>query len=117
MGHLAAGRPRRCQRATDDGRFRRRKLPGEEPPQEIKDIWQLIYHEFSNVPYQSAEYRAAGERLWDWHAENMFIIGTVGLAPTLFIAKNNIGNIPTEYPPYFEVNLNFNKYAPQWFFK
>ena len=32
-------------------------------------------------------------------------------------SKNNIGNIPTEYPPYFEVNLNFNKYAPQWFFK
>ena len=47
----------------------------------------------------------------------MFIIGTVGLAPTLFIAKNNVGNIPTEYPPYFEVNLNFNKYAPQWFLK
>ena len=93
------------------------KLPGEEPPQEIKEIWQLIYHGFSNLPYQSAEYRAAGERLWDWHAENMFILGTVGLAPTLFIAKNNIGNIPTVYPPYFEVNLNFNKYAPQWFFK
>ena len=37
------------------------KLPGEEPSQEIKDIWQLIYL-FSNVPYQSAEYRAAGER-------------------------------------------------------
>ena len=32
-------------------------------------------------------------------------------------AKNNVGNIPTEYPSYFEVNLNFNKYAPQWFLK
>ena len=53
----------------------------------------------------------------DWHAASMFIIGTVGLAPTLFIAKNNVGNIPTEYPPDFEVNLNFNKYAPQWFLK
>ena len=93
------------------------ELPGEEPPQEIKDIWQLIYHGFSNLPYQSPEYRAAGQRLWDWHAENMFIIGTIGLAPTLFIAKDNIGNIPTEYPPYFEVNLNFNKYSPQWFFR
>ena len=93
------------------------KLPGEEPPQETKEIRQLIYHWFSNLPYQPADYRANGERLWDWHAASMFIIGTVGLAPTLFIAKNNVGNIPTEYPPYFEVNLNFNKYAPQWFLK
>jgi peptide/nickel transport system substrate-binding protein len=93
------------------------KLPGEEPTREIKDLWDLIYNQFSNAEFGSQQYFEAAEKLYDYHAEKIYIIGTVGLIPTLYIAKKNIGNVPTQYPPHAEVDLNLNNYASQLFFK
>ena len=33
-------------------------------------------------------------KIHDFAAANLFVIGTVGMLPYLFIAKNDIGNIP-----------------------
>ena len=37
-------------------------------------------------------------KIHDFAAANLFVIGTVGMRPYLFIAKNDIGNIPTSVP-------------------
>ena len=37
------------------------------------------------------------EKVLDWHAENVLVIGTVGLAPTLYVANTKLGNIPPVY--------------------
>lgn len=71
-------------------------LPGEEPPDDIKQLneWAKLREK---AELGSEEYFKWFGKLLDWQAENLPIIGTVGMAPILYIAKNNIGNVPTAY--------------------
>ena len=62
------------------------KLPGEEPPQEMKDLHRWI-GELSTTRFGSAEFRALAQQIWDLHAENLYIIGTVGLQPVPVLAN------------------------------
>jgi len=33
----------------------------------------------------------------DFYAEKLFVIGTVGMAPDVYIVRENMGNVPNEY--------------------
>lgn len=39
------------------------------------------------------------EKIYDYYTENLFIIGTVELVPTVYITKKNIRNIPKAFGP------------------
>lgn len=73
-------------------------LPGQEPPQWFKDHTQL-YFEAKQYPPTSQEYGSRMEQIQRNHAENVFVIGTVGLVPNIVIAKNYIGNPPDRWLP------------------
>ena len=72
------------------------KLPGEEPPDEVKELRELTLRKPRTV-YQSEEYMEVSTRIYDiWN--NLYIIGTVGMQPYIYIAKEDLGNIPEEVP-------------------
>jgi peptide/nickel transport system substrate-binding protein len=54
-----------------------------------------------SVMLPPAERIKAGRRLWSLHAENLFIIGTVGASPAfngVVVVKKNFRNVPDEAP-------------------
>jgi peptide/nickel transport system substrate-binding protein len=73
-------------------------LPGEEAPQWVQD-YRALFDRRNEVLPDSPEYKAALTKAMDMQAENLFLIGTVGLTPVLMIAKNNMGNIFTKLTP------------------
>ena len=66
---------------------------------------------------RSPEYLELSRKIYAFHADNLYMIGTVGMAPTLYIAKNSIGNVPTEYPPPRSWAGDLTSYADQLFFR
>ena len=42
--------------------------------------------------YGSDEYLEVSEKIFDFYAEELVVIGTVGLAPTVYTANANLGN-------------------------
>ncbi len=90
-----------AERDIEEGRktladFEGGVLPGEEPPDEIKQLreWQKLR---GQTEIESEEFWELTGKMLDWQAENLPIIGTVGMAPRIYIAKKNIGNVPTAY--------------------
>ena len=73
------------------------KLPGEEPPEDLKQLAGWIGRR-EQVDLGSQEYVELSQKIYDNHAEQVYMIGTVGFAPPLYIVKNGIGNTPTQYP-------------------
>ena len=92
------------------------KLPGEEPPQEIKELEENIAR-MKNAKLGSKEYVELSQKILDFHAEKVYFIGSVGMVPTIYIAKKNIGNVPRRVPPASEDALSLNHWANQLFFK
>lgn len=93
------------------------RMPGEEPPEEIKqlDTWTREWVE--NTQFGSPEYTELAQRLYDYVTEQAFVIGVVGMAPSLFIAKKNIGNVPTSYGPGMDWPGSLTYYADTLFFR
>lgn len=91
-------------------------LPGEEPPDYIKDYYALGDQKPS-ILFGSPEFRAHMRTMYEVTADEVFSIGTVGMSPILFLSRPNIGNIPDQTAPWFEESLNFNYYAAQWFYR
>ena len=71
----------------------------------------------SNLVYNSDEYIDASTRFHTWMADNLFVIGTVGMSPMMFIYRPNIGNIPEIPGLWIEDSSNLYYYAPQFFYK
>ena len=91
-------------------------LPGEEPPQRLKELYELG-ERFGRSLYRSAEYERLGRQIMTIAAEEMFMIGTLGQAPTLLIAKNGLRNLPTQFPPHSEWAGNLNAFVNQWYWE
>ena len=91
-------------------------LPGEEPPDEIKEMITMGRNRI-NLVYNSDEYLDASTRYLQWLSDNLFTIGTVGMSPMVFIARPNVGNTPEVPHPWFEETLNLNYFAAQFFYK
>ncbi|MQY69406.1 MAG: hypothetical protein GH145_00885 [Firmicutes bacterium] len=96
--------------------FEGEKLPGEEPPEEIKFL-SYISTLRGESRYGSEEYMDLSKDIYNFHAKRLYLIGTVGLAPTCFIANKNLGNVPTRYFPTAEENFSLNYLAKFLFFK
>jgi peptide/nickel transport system substrate-binding protein len=83
---------------------------GTEPPQNIKDIYNA-YQNWSNQPFGSPEYRAAGKQVFDLVAKETLVIGVIGQAPNPFLVKNNLKNV---FAPQ-DRNKKFLWGAANWF--
>ena len=89
-----------ANQSVQDGRstlsdFEGGQLPGEEPPQKIKDFYDLQVRKYASE-YGSAEYLALSTEIFDWFAEELVLIGTVGMVPTPLVANRNLGNVNVE---------------------
>ena len=91
-------------------------LPGEEPPEEYKNLFLALEQRLLTV-MGSPEYTEISEELLDWHADNVVVVGTVGLAPTLYVANSKLGNIPPAYNGSAEWQACLFYDAQQLFYK
>lgn len=73
-------------------------LPGVEPPQWVKDHEAAFERARESAPGTEA-YEEAITKVFDDQADKLVVIGVAGQLPDLFIAKNNVHNIPERYTP------------------
>lgn len=66
---------------------------GMEPPQEIKDLWNLG-QEFLEQAYGSGTYLELGSELFNMHFESLYVIGTVQRPPQPLLFRTNLMNTP-----------------------
>ncbi len=67
---------------------------GEEPPQFIKDYLDTL--EAWSAAGTDAEYTRLAKEVWEFHAENLYLIGTVGYTPSAVMVNNRLGNVPED---------------------
>jgi peptide/nickel transport system substrate-binding protein len=84
---------------------------GEEPPQEIKDLWE----------WQS-KLRATLEQEWadkicSSQAENLWTLGTVGNAPQPLILRNNLRNVAEDGIFVWDNKRQYAWFPEAWYFK
>ncbi len=67
---------------------------GEEPPEEIKRLFQLS--DEIKIVLDEKKRTEIGKEILRLHADNVWIIGTIGVFPYGFAVKNNLRNAPEE---------------------
>jgi peptide/nickel transport system substrate-binding protein len=67
---------------------------GDRPPEEYLVLNEWFVQRQSTA-LGSKEYMELSQKIYDFHAENVWIIGTVGMSPKILIAKNNLRNVET----------------------
>jgi peptide/nickel transport system substrate-binding protein len=67
---------------------------GEVPPEEIQQMFDALDTMTSTT--DELERTRAGKEILRLHAENVWIIGTVGADPAFGVASKDIGNVPKE---------------------
>ena len=92
------------------------ELPGTEPPSHYKE-YRSNRIKRADSEYGSAEYMELSQKMFDYLAEQVYLIGTVGMIPTCYIANKNIGNVPTGYTYVAESADCFNYLSKFLFFK
>ena len=92
------------------------KLPGEEPPEEIKQLNRWIDDWAAGRP-GDPDYVEAFTKVFDYHAENVYLIGTVGITPHLYVVKDKLANAPLEYGPSMSWKGDLLVYAAKMFIK
>ena len=92
------------------------RMPGDEPPEEVKmlDQWG---QQWVKIDYGSPEYVELAQKIFDFQAKNLVIIGVVGMTPVPLIAKRNLGNIPTSFTTGMEGSTGLNVHSDQFFFR
>jgi peptide/nickel transport system substrate-binding protein len=89
----------------------------DEPPKEFVEINEL-FTQRRKTAIGSADYRALSEKIGDFHAKNLWMIGTVGMAPRILIAQNNLRNVPgPEYVNRGVLLFDVSGYFYQYFFE
>lgn len=86
---------------------------GMEPPEDIKALYELgkAFQKEAD-PEKKLE---MGKEIWQMQAENLWFIGTVGMAPYPIIINENLGNVP-ETGIYSGDLLWMDTYQPETFF-
>ncbi len=84
-------------------------LPGEEPPAEVRAIWDalLVAH---GSEYGSEEWLGAQDEIYTRWAEQLYVIGTVGMVPNLILANNRLVNVPGEN----DIPVDGSGWSPQF---
>ena len=93
------------------------ELPGEKPPPDFQRLYDMARVEMQSTVYGSPEYMDVRARVYDLHAEKLWTIGVVGMAPAPLVVRNNLGNVPRELPASAEGMLTLNYYLNMVFFK
>jgi len=88
---------------------------GEEPPQQMKDL--LTTWEKMKATLDENERTALGKEILKAQSENLWCIGTVGLAPVPICVASNLTNIPDEQLWGWDCFFGSIFGAPSWFFK
>ena len=68
---------------------------GVEPPEVIKELWETTVA-WQAEPFGTERYNELGRKMLQLNAENVWLIGTVGLVPRISIISNTVRNHPTE---------------------
>lgn len=66
---------------------------GEEPPAEVKRLWD-VYNQFHQTVPGSEEYMRLGKEVLTLNVKGLYAIGTVGLEPMPVVYKNYVRNVP-----------------------
>ncbi len=93
------------------------KLPGEEPPEKIKEQWERVKNQAVRTRFGSKEYMELMEKIYDYQAEYLYAIGTIGMVPKLYIVKKDIVNVPKAFGPAAEWGGEIFYDAQQFFWK
>ncbi len=88
---------------------------GEQPPPEILEVMQL-YDQFK-IETDPAKADSLGKEIIKRSAEEIWYIGTVGLAPSVTIAKTNLRNIPEQSFREAMIGQFAHTRPEQYFFK
>ena len=67
---------------------------GQEPPAEVKEIWDT-YELFHQTVPGSEEYMRLGREVLELNVKGLYAIGTVGLEPMPVVIKNYVRNVPS----------------------
>lgn len=67
-------------------------VKGEEPSAEARKL-ELLYDE-TKITADPEKRKELYQKMWDLHAENVWMIGLVGEVPQIIVAKNNLRNVP-----------------------
>ena len=70
-------------------------VQGEEPPQQIKDLYNLTF-EWLNTAAGTPEYTELINQVIKINVENLYYFGTVSAAPTVQVISNRMGNVLRE---------------------
>jgi peptide/nickel transport system substrate-binding protein len=89
---------------------------GEEPPQEVKRLFDLA-EEFQTTLAGTDDYMRIGREILKMNVENLYLIGTVGLAPQPVIVKNNLRNFPETGVFDWDYRFYVPYLAETWFFE
>ena len=95
----------------EDGMF-----PGEEPPEHVKEQYYRV-EQATSFPLGSEEYKVLMQEIYDYNAEYLYHLGTIGLAPKLHIVDNDLRNIPDRFGADAEHGLELYYEAQQFFWK
>ena len=92
------------------------KLPGEEPPPHVKDLYGWGISK-PRTRFLSPEYTELSQKIYDLWSEKLYVIGTIGMVPHPVIAKKNLGNVVKEFPLTAGWSGDLNNEAQQLFWK
>ena len=92
------------------------EMPGEEPPEHVKEQYYRV-EEATTFPLGSPDYKKLMTEIFDYQADYLYHMGTIGLAPKVHIAKKNLGNVPEAYTPDAEHGLELLYEAQQLYWK
>jgi hypothetical protein len=91
-------------------------LPGEEPPQWVKDH-EAAFAASRQVPPDSAEYAELMTQIFQNQADQLVVIGVAGQLPDLFISQNSVHNTPVQYNPRQIWQGEMGEFAYQFFIR
>ncbi len=92
---------------------------GEEPPEDVKRFYGWIDEWLTTAP-GSKKYMELAEKMFDWYADKIWMIGIVGNSPFPVMVSKKLGNTaPMKDLPLWGWYTDFNvTFLPeQWFFK
>jgi len=84
---------------------------GQEPPQDVKDLIDLT-DRFRQTTRGTDEYTKLGKEMLSRNVAGLYSIGTVGLVPSVIIARKNLRNFPENQ---VAINYLIPIHGDQWF--
>jgi len=88
---------------------------GEEPPEYVKEFYSYLDEWYSATTKE--EYTRLAQKLFDWHAEHLIFIGTVGMWPWPVAVKNSLRNVPKKATFSWGGTFWSSTYPETFFFK